>query len=214
MAEEEKYEYEDEYGEQVEGEEEVYEEYIPSETPWWMRKAVPVLISLGFHGLLAWIAAYMLFAIIPPKTEAAILTKREFVEPEYDETLKRGTIRTPRIDAEIMVEHPIIILEEEQEITKSVPRGTSFENLSNKNLDSTQCVDAYGLGGGRAGAYGARWGKGCLPREGGSPGTESAVFAALRWLHFHQDKNGQWDQDGLTRTATRGKDPGAITRIS
>jgi len=90
-------------------------------------------------------------------------------------------------------------LEEEVEITPDIPRGTSFDCLSNKNLDSTSCVDAYGIGGGRAGAYGQRWGKGSLAREGGSPGTESAVTAALRWLHFHQDKNGQWDQDGFQK---------------
>jgi prefoldin subunit 5 len=54
-------------------------------------------------------------------------------------------------------------------------RGTSFENLSNKNLDSRSGVDAYGLGGGRAGAYGERRGVGALakepPREEGWSGS-------------------------------------------
>jgi tetratricopeptide (TPR) repeat protein len=38
-----------------------------------------------------------------------------------------------------------------------IPRGTSFDGLSSKNLDSTSGVDAYGIGGERSGAYGARW---------------------------------------------------------
>lgn len=36
-------------------------------------------------------------------------------------------------------------------------------------------------------AWGQRWGKGSLSREGGSEGTESAVSASLRWLKRHQD---------------------------
>jgi len=188
----------EEFGE-VADEEEIYERYLPVETPWWMRKAVPLLISLGFHGLLALMFAYSMFAVVQPKTEAAVLTQVEFTEPEYDSTLKRDVFKTPRIECEKMVEKPIIILEEETEIAKDIPHGTSFDNLSNKNLDSTQCVDAYGVGGGRAGAYGARWGHGSLANEGGSPGTESAVTAALRWLYFHQDKDGKWHQTGFDK---------------
>jgi len=73
-----------------------------------------------------------------------------------------------------------------------VPRGTSFNNLGNKNLDSTSCVDAYGIGGGRSGAYGQRWGKGSLAREGGSPGTVASVCSHHRWLHYHQSDDGRW----------------------
>jgi len=196
MARDEYDDYDDE-----EMEEEEFEEYIPgaSETPWWMQKAVPVLISSAVHLMFLWIAAYIVFTIVSKKEPPAIVTQREFADQEYDETLKRAMFKTPRIECEKMVEKPIIILEEEVEITKDIPRGTSFDNLSNKNLDSTSCIDAYGIGGGRAGAYGQRRGKGSLAREGGSPGTESAVTAALRWLHFHQDKNGQWDQDGFQK---------------
>ncbi len=82
---------------------------------------------------------------------------------------------------------------------------TEMDRLSNKNLDSTSCIDAYGIGGGRAGAYGQRWGKGSLAREGGSPGTESTVSASLRWLHFHQDSDGHWDQDGFDKNCDRRK---------
>ncbi len=198
----------DEYDEYDEEFEEEFEDYHPSETPWWMQKAVPVLISSAVHMLLLWIAAYIVFTTVVKKKEVAeIVTKNEFAEQEFDETLKRAMFKTPRIEAEKMVEKPIILLEEEVEITKDIPRGTSFDNLSNKNLDSTSCVDAYGIGGGRAGAYGQRWGKGSLANEGGSPGTESAVMAALRWLHFHQDRNGQWDQDGFDKNCDSRRGP-------
>lgn len=40
---------------------------------------------------------------------------------------------------------PVILLEEEVEITRDVPSGTSFDNFSQRNLDSTSCLDAYGL---------------------------------------------------------------------
>ena len=58
------------------------------------------------------------------------------------------------------IEKPIILLEEEVEVTKDLPKGSDLSNLSNKNLDSNSVVDAYGTGGGAAGAYGQRWRKG------------------------------------------------------
>lgn len=54
------------------------------------------------------------------------------------------------------VEKPIIILEEEVEVSKDVPKGTDLSKLSNKNLDSNSIQDAYGVGGGAAGSYGYR----------------------------------------------------------
>lgn len=107
---------------------------------------------------------------------------------EYDEKLEREANgeRGPN------VEKPIIILEEEVELTEDVPKGTDLSNLSNKNLDSTSVEDAYGVGGGAAGAFGQRWGKGSLAKEGGSPGTESAVTAALRYLKRTQLPDGSW----------------------
>ncbi len=40
------------------------------------------------------------------------------------------------------------------------PHLTLLPGLANKNLSSTSVVDAYGVGGGSAGAYGQRWGRG------------------------------------------------------
>ncbi|MHC4660630.1 MAG: hypothetical protein ACYS8W_02975 [Planctomycetota bacterium] len=183
------------------------EEFVPSDLPWWVRKAPPILISGGFHAILLLISAYFITTFITEREQTTILAKREHKEQEYDPELERAIFKTPKILADKMVEKPIIMLEEEVEITQDIPRGTSFDNLSNKNLNSTSVVDAYGVGGGAAGAYGQRWGRGSLVNEGGSPGTESAVLAGLRWLHFHQDKpSGQWDVDDYQKNC---KGPGA-----
>jgi hypothetical protein len=39
----------------------------------------------------------------------------------------------------------IAIQEEEGEITRDIPPHTTFDNLSQKNLNTTSCVDAYGI---------------------------------------------------------------------
>ena len=56
--------------------------------------------------------------------------------PESSEKPAGTTGKSPeRREAEAMVEKPIILLSEEVEITKDIPRGTSFDQLSNRNLD-------------------------------------------------------------------------------
>jgi len=202
-----------EYDEYLENEVDYYEEeeeygvFVPSETPWWMQKAVPVLTSAAVHLLFLWVAAAIVFTIVTKKDSPALITKTEYAPQEYDKDLIRDIIKKPRIEAEKMVEIPIIMTEEEIEVTKDMPRGKSLLNLSTKNLDSNSVNDAFGVGGGRGGAYGVPWGKGMLAREGGSPGTESAVTAALRWLHFHQDKDGKWDQDGFQKNCDTREGP-------
>jgi hypothetical protein len=196
---------EDEY---AEGEEEE-QPYQQSTLPWWVRKAPAVLISIALHGILLIIAAYIEASYQSGKTDVEAMVKQEFRKQKYDETLERSTQKTPKIICDKIVERPVIILEEETEITTDIPRGTSFENLSNKNLQSNSCVDAYGIGGGAAGAYGSRWGRGSFANEGGSPGTEDAVVAALRWLHFHQDLDGRWDIDGFSKNCKKGSCDGA-----
>ncbi|MCW8140979.1 MAG: hypothetical protein KIT58_18915 [Planctomycetota bacterium] len=161
-------------------------------------------ISVLVHVGILLILAAIIISSPPAEKEAVVIAKREVKPQEYDEELKRDMEKTPKIEAEEQVEKPIIILEEEVEVTQDVPKGTDLSNLSNKNLDSTSVVDAYGVGGGAAGAYGQRWGKGSLAREGGSEGTESAVTAALRWLKFHQSADGRWDAAGWQQNCSRG----------
>lgn len=64
-------------------------------------------------------------------------------------------------------------------------------------------------------AYRNRW-YAAVPRAfkdnrlkvGQSPGTTSAAFAALRWLHFHQNsEQGKWDQNGFQEYCDTRKSP-------
>jgi hypothetical protein len=48
-------------------------------------------------------------------------------------------------------------------------------------------------------AYGHRWISPSFKKEGGTDETETAVIAALRWLHRHQDADGRWDFNGFTK---------------
>ena len=163
-------------------------------------------ISIAVHVAILLILATIVIATPAPEKEAVVIAKREVKPQEYDEKLKRDLHKTPKIQSEEVVEKPIIIREQEVEVTQDMPKGTDLSNMSNKNLDSTSVVDAYGAGGGAAGAYGQRWGKGSLSREGGSEGTESAVTAALRWLKRAQSQNGQWDCDNWTHIEKHPKD--------
>ncbi len=187
-------EYEEEYMQE-------YDSYPVSDTPWWMRKAAPVLISAGVHLLLLWMAAFVVFTMVNSKQPPALEIKPESmiipIEPDWN--LKTAMFTNPRVEAEKLVEFVIAELEEEYELTPDIPKGTSFDCHANKNCGATGCVDAHGVGPGRAGAYGQRWGRGRLANNGGSVGTVSGVDRALKWLHYHQDKDGRWDQDGFDK---------------
>jgi hypothetical protein len=126
-----------------------------------------------------------------PEKEAVVLPKLEQKKQDYDPEKKRDLHRRPEIQHEQEVTKPIKELEEEVVKTEQ-PKGTSFDNLSNKNLDSESANDAFGTAGGAAGRYGSRMGTGRASRHGGSAATESAVLAALWWLQRHQDADGKW----------------------
>src|SRR2546426_4983462 len=110
--------------------------------------------------------------------------------PPYDPTRKRDVQRTARVPGpkDPKIKDPVVLKREVEEVAVNMPQGTSLDNLTNVNLENssagnqTGINDAIGLGGGVAGAYGERWGKGSLSREGGSEGTEDCVRAALEWL--------------------------------
>ncbi|HNS00344.1 MAG TPA: hypothetical protein PKX48_14805, partial [Planctomycetota bacterium] len=119
--------------------------------------------------------------------------------PTYDPLRKRDIKRREFVPGPTNkdLKDPVIIKREVTEVTADIPLGTSLENVTNvqigdPNVVSTGVNDAIGIGGGAAGAYGQRWGKGSLSNEGGSEATESAVRAALEWLMRHQNEDGSW----------------------
>lgn len=141
--------------------------------------------------ILALMSIYLVRSI--KKKPPLLISRPPRVEQPYDMTLPRAlhrTPKTPEVKIKQKVEKPIKNLSEK--IETKTPKGTSLDNLSTKNLESTSTVDSLGVGGGRAGAYGSRFGKGKWSRYGGSIHSENAVQASLRWLKRHQTEEGFW----------------------
>jgi hypothetical protein len=132
---------------------------------------------------------------------------------EYDPKKKRDIKRERAVPGpkNPKVETPIVKRKEvkEEDVAVDVPLGTSFDALTNiqvadPNSSPSKFINTgIGLGGGAAGAYGARWGKGTLKDEGGSDGSEDAVYAALLWLWRHQSEDGSWKSKNYSERCTK-----------
>ncbi len=109
----------------------------------------------------------------PPREKNVSVAQRSYRPPPYDPTLKR--------DIQSRSRRPLIERLKPSKVVPNVPKGTSFENLSNKNTSHKNLVDVFGLGGGAAGAYGHRVGSGRLVAHGGT-GTANASSGAPRAL--------------------------------
>ena len=158
-----------------------------TETPYWAISAVAHLI------LVLLIGSFVLIEQVDKPVLKKSVVKRAKKKPEYDPTKKRDMVKRPEI-LEKRKEKPIVKLKPD-EVTPDIPKGVDENKLTNKNLLQDSVNDAFGVGGGAAGAYGNRFGKGSLTREGGSEGTEEAVLAALHWLRRHQHPDGYWSAD-------------------
>jgi len=126
------------------------------------------------------------------------------MKPVLDETpppdMEPNRIRS----VDIIVDSEPCLLLEEAPPTREIPRGTSMECLSNKNLRSMGMCDAYGLAGVAAGRKGypfgtGRWWKQGVPKWAGPP-----VEYGLKWLWRHQNRKrdaeaGGWDMDNYMR---------------
>jgi hypothetical protein len=172
--------------------EDVEEELL--EKPSWLQAMPFWAVSAILHLILV-----LVILSIPQKERGAkteekvpvVMRPRVSKPPPYDPTLKRDIKKTPKLLDPKKIKDPII-QRKLDEVTTEIPKGTDLNNLSNVNLNSNLINDAIGTGGGAAGAYGNRYGKGSLVREGGSEGTEEAVRAALEWLRRHQSPDGSW----------------------
>ncbi|MHC4917510.1 MAG: prenyltransferase/squalene oxidase repeat-containing protein, partial [Planctomycetota bacterium] len=125
---------------------------------------------------------------------------------KYDEKLQRDIFKQQaEIKHETQVEKPVLIHEEaeitdhfetDNDMDQQTARGQE-DAISDIPLGGTGVVGSMGVGGGgMAGCFGYRDGGGrkrAVKRFGGSPATESAVEAALRWLKRHQESDGHWD---------------------
>jgi len=190
--------YENEYDEEMDGEEELFDR------PNWLTEMPYWAVSAILHIILILIIGGLVMSRTSLKAEKNIdmIAKLKKKPPKYDPKKKRDLKRTPKILNPKIIKEPII-KRKIDEVTTEIPKGTDLNNLSNVNQNSTMVNDAIGVGGGAAGAYGHRYGKGSLIREGGSEGTESAVLAALEWLYRHQDADGGWKAAGFNNASVR-----------
>ena len=190
--------HEEEYDEEVEGEEELFDK------PGWLTEMPYWAVSAILHIILILIIGGLVLSqqVTKAQKKVDMVAKLKKKPPKYDPKKKRDLKRTPKILNPKIIKEPVI-KRKIDEVTTDIPKGTDLNNLSNVNQNSTMVNDAIGVGGGAAGAYGHRYGKGSLTREGGSEGTESAVLAALEWLYRHQDADGGWKAAGFNNASVR-----------
>ena len=172
--------------------EESHAEYQEPENrlPEWLKDSPYWLIAVLVHVVFLLIAATIVgFEKSLEEEQARTIVRRETKREEYDPNKKRDIDRKPEI-LKPQEKNPLLQLKPDK-ISKT-PKGTDLNNKTNKNLSNTSIDDAIGTSGAGAGAYGNRFGRGSLNREGGSEATESAVLAALHWLRRHQNPDGSW----------------------
>jgi Squalene-hopene cyclase C-terminal domain len=169
--------------------------------PWWVISAV-------VHSVIFLLCTLIGVALPPPNMDEVSITtdmaKKE--EPKYDQKKKRDIFKNPQeVKAENQVENPVVV-HEQTEVTDHFETENEMDNknargqedaISDIPLGGTGVTGSMGVGGGgMAGCFGYRDGGGrkkAVARFGGSPATESAVEAALRWLARHQEADGSWD---------------------
>jgi hypothetical protein len=169
-------------------------------TPWWV-------VSSVLHALLFLLATLVAVALPPAKVDEVTIISDIAKEkpPEYDPKKKRDIFRNPQeVEHENRIDNPVVV-HEQTEISDHFETDNDAEShsargqenaISDIPLGGTGVTGVVGVGGGgMAGCFGYRDGGGrkkAVKRFGGSPATESAVEAALRWLARHQEKQGYW----------------------
>ena len=149
-------------------------------------------ISAGVHVAILLVLATIMIASPPLPQEAALHVSPRVDPPRIEEDRTPDLKDQPEVPLKEATETPIIIKQDEVEITTDVPEGLELDNPSDKNLEARSFDDATGLAGGASGAYGARFGVGRLANPSGGPATEDAVRGALEWLARHQAPDGSW----------------------
>jgi hypothetical protein len=126
--------------------------------------------------------------------------------------------RIPELKSEIEIEKPVII-HEKFEVEDHLETEDEGNRRNTKDAISDIPLGATGImgvgGGGRAGCFGYRDGGGrrkAVARFGGSPATESAVEAALRWLARHQEADGSWKPEKWG--AAKGASPEQVSALA
>jgi len=165
------------------------QEFELEEKPWFMRWALPFLVSAVAHVFMAVVALLFVFEVWQEREQRVlkVFEPNQITPHQFEDTprihLNKTTLIEDAVSEDVL---SVVPLEQEEPETKDIPKGTSFDNLSNKNLNSTAYIDVYGAGGGRAGRYGVPWGH---HRYASASRVEDCVVpVALRWLWRHQNR--------------------------
>lgn len=177
--------------------------------PAWIAESPYWLIAVAVHVIVLLIFGTIVVLEVREETkERKTIVRQEFKKEDYDPTKKRDIERKPEI-LQKEKDNPIVKIKPDKVSKK--PKGTDLNNKTNKNLMQSSVNDAFGTSGAGAGAYGNRFGRGSLDREGGSEATESAVLAALHWLRRHQNEDGSWSSKGFREVCDTEKFGGACS---
>jgi hypothetical protein len=149
-------------------------------------------ISAVLHLVVIFCLTLVIFLAPSKETKATLITHREIRPELYDEKIERAMVKRPEVKLEKPVEKPVLDLEKETPVIVDKPKGESLDKSTTKAMNDNSVVDVFGPGGGAAGAYGDPSGLGKFVAEGGSPSSERAVDAGLRWLMRAQSPDGRW----------------------
>ncbi len=169
-------------------------------TPWWVTSAILHVVVFLLMMLLA-------VAVAPPANNDEVIFSappQQQKKDDYNENLKRDLFKKPDAPMEKVIDKPMVVqdpipddhFETDNKMDKNTAKGQE-DAISDIPLGGTGAVASIGVGGGGpAGCFGYRDGGGrkkATARWGGTPGSESAVEAALRWLKRHQSPDGSWE---------------------
>jgi hypothetical protein len=167
--------------------------------PGWLRDMPYWALSGVLHIILLFAIVDMIVSRKAAESEKVAVRVSSKRPPEpFDPKKKRDIVRKLKIPQPKLPQIPVV-QKKIEEFAVEIPKGTDLLRQSDFHLDARFFNEVIGIGGGAAGAYGERWGKGSLRREGGGAETESAVRAALEWLVRHQSPNGSWQAKGFIK---------------
>jgi hypothetical protein len=194
-------------------------------TPWWA-------ISIAFHVLVLASLGLITFSTKLFKPEEATVTisvkpaqVTKIGMPEPPGPVDKAGIPGPQAPTD---EPPIYFPGAEESDHNESADGEDYGQMKGDSKDALSYIpgseggikgrqpgkgpgvnDSIGVGGGSGGSsrYGDRFGGrrnlvACS--SGGSPATESAVEAGLRWLARHQDDDGKWSVEGFHKSCSPG----------
>jgi len=170
-----------------------------------IRQAPSWLVSAVVHMIVLLILALTFITtqsddfrqLVATPGDSEEIDEMEDLEDEIEEL--EEVVDVPEVQTDVVVTDPTI--DEAPPAFNDVPDFTGFEPAPPVNLTAKRgAVSGNGLSG--------RGQRGRLAlRGGGSPGSEKAVDAALRWLRAHQGADGGWSFDHTLAPYCGGKCP-------